>query len=314
MPFTRKRSPSNYMRKPYSSRRSSVRTAKNGTGSYRRKYQTSKIARFNFSRTRFSKNKYLSRLMSTMNETKLLSTANINGSAAIGQPYQSVVDPAIGYCGYVLQSMPTSWDNGLSPPDIKSISGVISTQGVQANQHIGQYVYYKKTHLSFQVDMNFVTVSRPPIQFRLICGKQRSGSTPTGITDPPKTRLFLKSNGSPTGYLVTGTDALNTFEVMNQPLNKRDYTILRDTRFTLSHPMRTQADGAGVGYSGNYPCRKNFYLNLPHFKKTRLNTLGEPQDYDAHYFVFIFATYVGATFPALEWTINGRGTTSYTDQ
>ena len=251
--------------------------------------------------------------MSNLNETKLLSTANINGSAANGTPYQSSIDASIAYVGYMLQSTPTGWDNGQTPPDIKSISGIVNTQGIQANQHIGQYVYYKKTHLTFQVDMTFVTTSRPPIQFRLIVGKQRSGSTPTGLTDPPKTQLFLKSNGSPTGYLVSGTDALNTFEIMNQPLNKRDFTIMKDERFTLSHPMRTDADGGGVGYTGSYPCRKNFFLNLPHYKKARLNSLGEPQDYDAHYFIFIFATSIGAAVAPLEWSVNGRGTTSYTD-
>jgi hypothetical protein len=82
---------------------------------------------------------------------------------------------------------------------------------------------------------------------------------------------------------------MNTFEVMNNPLNRRDWVILKDHRFYLSQPVNIPAldGGTGVGYNQKYPVRKNFRLDLPHYCKTRLSGAGNPVDYDAHYSLYI---------------------------
>lgn len=243
-------------------------------------------------------------------ETKLLACNAINGLATNGTPISQT-----GHGGNlwawsgILQSVPSGWDSNMN-----NLGGIACAQGTGVNQHVGAYVYYKKTHLTFQIDMEFTATSRPPLQFRCIVAKARQKNTPSGSTLYPQNTLFLDSGGAPTGALVTGDLAMNTFEVMNQPLNKRDWIIRKDFRFTLSHPMNSDASGGQVGYSGKYPNRKNFMLDLGHYKKTRLSSgAGEPQDLDAHYFVYIFATAIGSTVYPSEWNVYMRGTTSYTD-
>lgn len=276
---------------------------------FRARRRVQQPARFAFSRRRFLANKRLAKRMSMYSETKLIGCNPVNAQAANGQPISQAGHGGSLYAwSGVMQSRPTAWD-----ANIVNLAGIITAQGLASNQHVGTYVYYKKTHLTFQIDMEFSSSARPPIQFRMIVCKSRQGAMPAGITDAPESTLFLTSDGVPTGHLVTGTTAMNTFEVMNQPLNKRDWTIKRDFRFTLSHPMKTDPDGGAVGYTGKYPTRKNISFDLPYYKKTRLSSTGVPQDLDAHYLIYIFATSIGSTLNPSEWNVAMRGTTSYTD-
>lgn len=276
-----------------------------------------KQARFNASKVQYKVNKAVSRAMSRMSETKLLACSAINGTASGGTPTAVISDGSIGtvfaWRG-ILQTPPAGWDS-----DLQTLGGVTIPQGLLANQHIGNYVYYKKTHLTFQLDMGFQSDPRPPVQFRLIVGKARQLAQPSGTTDYPQNSLFLNTSGNYQGHASTSTNAMNTFEIMNQPLNKRNWVILRDSRFTLSHPYRQTYDSSakpigGVGYSGKYPNRKNMIINLPHYAKAKLSALGDSLSYDPKYFVYIYATSIGSLVnEPNQWTIYMRGTTSYTD-
>ena len=168
--------------------------------------------------------------------------------------------------------------------------------------------------------MFFDKLARPPVQFRMILMKARQAVTPSGATEYPQNTMFLSSGGEAVGFTTTGALAMNSFEVMNQPLNKRDWVILKDRKFTLTHPLLQQFDADGkpassAGYSGKYPSRKTFTLNYPHYAKTRLSTTGHPQNYDARYCVYIFAQSIGnqGLYPPDRWAVSMRGTTSFTD-
>lgn len=206
--------------------------------------------------------------------------------------------------GFVLQNIPNLWD-----PTLYDMGGIDVASGVDGNQRVGNYVFYKKTTANFQIDMNFVTAARPPAEFRMIVCKAKQSAQPAGTTDLPQNSLFLNNVGAQIGYQTGGVTGM---DIMLQPLNRRDWVIFKDTKFTLSHPLRTDSDGGQVGYSGKYPCRKNVRLGLNHFKKSRL--VGDtPQDYDAHYLVYIFASAIGKDLPANGWEVSLRGTTSYSD-
>lgn len=209
------------------------------------------------------------------------------------------------YVGFVLQSLPTGWDGSLN-----NLSGIDVAQGLTGSTRIGNYVYYKKTHLSLQVDMNALVYSAPPIEFRFVVLKSRQSVMPAGSTDQPQLTMYLNTVGAQQGYQTPG---FNGMDLMQQPLNRRDWVIFRDQKFTLSSPMMTDSDGGNVGYSGKYPCRKNLHVNLNHWKKTRLSAANLPTDYDAHYLIYIFASAIGKDHTAANWEVSTRGTTSFTD-
>lgn len=273
-------------------------------------------ARFNVSKKQYSMNKAISRAMSRMSETKLIACNNINGGAANGTPYKSIgsgTSPTAYTWSGILQSIPLNWDASAN-----NLGGITIAEGTGSNQRIGNYVYLKKTHLNFQVDALMSTENQPVLQFRLIVAKSRQATQPAGTTSYPQNTLFIDSIGTEQGHSSTGNTAMNTFEVMNNPLNKRDWVVLKDRRFFLAQPVNIpNVSGAtGVGYNQKYPSRKNFRLDLPHYCKTRTTASGAPVDYDAHYIVYLYATAVGAvtnTYLPDNWRVTMRGTTSYTD-
>lgn len=282
----------------------------------KRKRTSAKQARFSASVSQYAINKKISKAMSRMSETKLLACNNVNAGATNGTP-TSVISGASSAEVYawrgVLQSVPASWDAGLV-----NLGGIVSSEGTGEMNHIGQYIYLKKTHLNFQIDALMSTTNKPLMQFRVIVAKSRQSVQPAGTTDYPQNTLFINQTGTEQGHASTSTLAMNTFEVMNNPLNKRNWVILRDMRFYLATPVNIPdvSGTTGVGYNQKYPSRKNFRINLPHYCKTRLSTAGSPVDYDAHYVVYIYATAVGATTNAYlpdNFRVFMRGTTSFTD-
>lgn len=234
-------------------------------------------------------------------ETKLLPLTVYNQKAP--NPIQA--GAKCYYMGFCLQSVPTGWDTGLN-----DLSGIDIAQGVTGTTRIGNYVYYKKSHLTLQIDMNASVYQAPPTEFRFIIAKSRQSVMPAGSTDQPQTTLFLNTVGAQQGYQTAG---FNGMDAMLMPLNKRDWVIFKDRKFTLSSPMMSDSDGGNVGYSGKYRCRKSIMCNLNHYKKTRLNPNNLPSDYDAHYLVYIFASSMGKDFNALNWEVSTRGTTSLLD-
>lgn len=282
-------------------------------------------ARFNVSSSQYNLNKRISQQMSRMSETKLIACNPINRLAANGQAQSLITtgSPAIAtVCAWrgILASVPNNWDAGLN-----DLAGIFTTRGDADNQHVGSYIYLKKTHISMQIDMTFGDNAKPPVQFRVVVAKARQSVTPAGTTEYPQNTLFISPQGPASGWESLGLQAMDSFTIMNQPLNRRDWTILRDQRFTLAHPFRqnfTVVNGSksdyvvptSIGYSGKYPCRKNLVFNLPHYAKTRVNSDGHPLNYDSRYMIYIFATSIGSAAHAPDgWTVAARGTTSFTD-
>ncbi len=263
-------------------------------------------ARFNNSWPRYKKNRRFANSISKFSETKLIPCESFNNVQPT--PNAGVETTRVGF---ILQSVPTGWD-----PQLKNLGGIIVAPGVEGQQRVGNYVYYKKTHLTGRIDMTFTTTPKPPVQFRMVICKSRQSVMPAGRTELPGGSLFLKPDGARQGYLSTGSSAMVSLDYESAPLNKRDWVIYKDTRFILSHPMRPDSDGGNVGYSGKYPVRRNFTCNLNHYKKTRISAppQNDPEDYDAHYLIYIFATSIGdAGAVADQWTVSTRATTSYVD-
>lgn len=261
--------------------------------------RTSRLARFNNSRSRYVKNRRIASRTSQYSETKLIKVKQVNEAGVL--PIQTAA--LCYYWGGVMQSNPTGWDANLADLD-----GINTVPGLAGNERVGNYIYYKKTHLTFQLDMNaHSTRPAPPIEFRYICVKARRANTPSGTVDTPQFTLFLNEMGDAQGYYTSGVTGM---DMINQPINKRDWVVHTDRKFILSSPdEQTQS-----GYSGKYPCRKTWQVNTPYYAKTRITPVTDAlEDLDAHYLHLIFASSIGKDIAASNWEVTLRGTTSYTD-
>lgn len=266
----------------------------------------SKLARFAASKPQSMINKAISKAMSRMSETKLVALTGINPGATNGTPSNILgtgADPRVYAWRGILDSRPDAWDDGLV-----NLQGVDTLQGDAGNQHVGNYVYFKKTSVNLQIDMVYNDNATKQLQFRMVVCKARQLATPAGQQDLPQTTLFINQIGNRQGVESVSSLAMQPFEVMNNPLNKRNWVVYRDQKFFLNNPTSMQ--------QGKYPSRKQFRLTLPHYKKTKVSTIGAPLDYDAKYLIYIFATVPGSLTSTIlpdDFRVALRGTTSYTD-
>ncbi len=297
----------------------------------RRTAPRKKLARTNFNKKRISMNSKIYKALRNYGETKLNPCLNISPGAS-GEASGACVNRSLGgsaqpgfYWGACLSNRPTSWDT-----NIRQINGISVEQGTEHNQRIGDYIWLKKTHCTFQLDMvPTQNANHGLIQFRLLVVKAREAVTPAGLVYAPQASLFIQNSGQSNGYLsvASGTPPnnvtpMNEFQVQNMPINKRNWVVFRDQRFVLSSPQTVANEPAGVNdlyFSSKYPTRKNFVLNLNHFKKTKYQEIAGvnqnyPLNYDPKYLVMIFAQPIGSnTRPAGNWQVNMTGVTSYTD-
>ena len=302
-----------------------IRTRAEGRAATRiqRRFRRVRLARTAVSRSRISLNKKIFNALRNYGETKLIPTITVSPSAsgeADGTPVRRTIGGSAQpgfYWGGLLGVRPSSWD-----ANIRQLNGTSLPEGFGGAQRVGDYVFLKKTHLTFQIDM--AATNNPghtPIQFRLLVIKAREAVTPAGLTFTPDHTLFLQNTGQSNGYLSVASDEvqpMNEFQIQNMPINKRNWVVFRDQRFIMSPPQ--QADTTGnLFYTPKYPIRKTFTLNLRHLKKTKYqdiagSNVNQPINYDPKYVVLIFAQPMGNTSNlASAWTVHMTGTTSYTD-
>ena len=208
--------------------------------------------------------------------------------------------------GFVIGSKPSAWGNFFD-----DMNGIVITKGDNSNQRDGQYVYLSHSNMFFNIDTAANSTTAPPMEIRVIVFKARRASNPEGVSYDPCTSLLLDDVGTPTGHSVTG---VNGFDLTTRLTNKRDWYILRDQRFTLSMPYNTSPNGEVGGYSGKYPCAKNFRFRLPYNKKTRYNSQNLPEDCAYHWAVMVYCRSLGKDTPTAGMIeMNIRGQTVYLD-
>lgn len=297
-----------------------------------RRKKAPKLARTNFNKKRVTINAKIYKALRNYSETKLNPLLNISPSAsneASGAPDVRVLSGAGNQPGYYwagcLSNRPSTWD-----AKIRQLNGISIEQGVEHNQRVGDYVYLKKSHATFQIQMVPTQAAEHGlIQFRVLVVKAREAVTPAGLSFSPQSSLFIMNSGTAVGYLSVDSgsppnniEAMNEFQIQNMPINKRNWVVFKDQRFILSAPDTIQADPDGTNnlyFSSKYPCRRTFSVNMNHFKKTKYQEVDGanknfPLNYDPKYLVFIFAQPVGNDQrPAGNWNVHMTGTTSYTD-
>lgn len=266
-----------------------------------RKVRSQTPARLDISRRVYYKNRSINKSINRIAENKLIPMTAQD---------QTVPQPILAgnnacYVGYCSGPKPVGWD-----ANIKALDGITANSSVRN----GSYIYLAKSTVSISIDTKQTTAAtQQPTQFRVVVCKARRANGPVGTNPPqPDGNLFLDSSGKATSYKVTG---FNGMDIMLQPLNKRDWVILKDTKFTLSNWVAAGTGGAGTsGYTGFYGNMKEIRLSLPYYKKTHYRDSDNlPSDLDYNYAIMIFARSLDQTSVADNWEASVRGTTSYKD-
>lgn len=251
------------------------------------------------SRKAYGKRRNFGKSLNTLGETKLRPCDN--------QTEESPVPIQLGAQAqfYAINVGPSGLFVGSNP-----VNGIQIDQGTGFNQRIGNYLYYKKTHLTMRIEMN-ADSSNPPIQFRMIMYKIRRSASPSGITPQFSSSGFLGTNGSSFGHASSGTTGL---DLIMQPLNKRDWVIYKDIQFILQPYNDQEAGGPAILYN-HYPASKQVQLNCPYYKKAHFPTGAiSPDDLNFSYGVIIYAHTLGRSgFIPDSWEVTTRGTTSFCD-
>jgi len=261
-------------------------------------YSKSLPTRFNYSKTRYNKNRSIASMLNKFSETKYQGIAEQNQVAPV--PIQT---GAVAYMSkYVVGGAPGGWT------DLTNLEGMTFVQGLSTGNRIGDYIYLKKTHLNIQLDMKASDdSSNVPTEFRMIVCKQRRAANPAGTTRTPQQTLFLDQEALDVG---DGTAGINGTDLMVQPLNKRHWQIFRDYKFRMSNPLVTSQASA---YSGYYPIMKRFSLDLPYYQKVHFDDSNQPTNLDYHYLVIFYARSLDRQSRADNFEINMRGNTQYND-
>jgi len=192
------------------------------------------------------------------------------------------------------------------------LNGIQVSQGVAFNERIGNYLYYKKSHVTLRLEMTAKS-NAPPIQFRMIMFKPRRAVNPSGITPSWSTDGFLNTDGESFGHATLGTTGL---DLMMQPLNKRDWVVYKDTKFILQNynNLEDPASTPQLIYN-HYPAQKESQLNCPYYKKSYFPSGAiSPTDLNFSYGIVYYAHTLGRSgILPNGFEVTTRGTTSFCD-
>lgn len=154
-------------------------------------------------------------------------------------------------------------------------------QGDGFNQRVGKYMYIKNTRIKMEIQMHpiidpdgeFENLNNA-YEFRVIMVKANRKYQPYGDssnTAKPNDALFLDNENQSFGLNDVGK---TTYEYQNNLINKRQFNVLYDRKFTLAPPSvawtASQVQGQSSINSGalRYPVKKQISINIPFYRKS----------------------------------------------
>lgn len=134
----------------------------------------------------------------------------------------------------------------------------------------------------------------------------------------PSGSMFLANDNTAFGW---GDTPRTAFELMNQPINRRDWMVYRDAQFCLSSPATQDIEGNEPVNASTmkYPVRKMLNWNIPIMKKCRFKgpLTNRPENIDTQYMIVIQSVIEGyqgyGENRPKNYVINLAGTTSALD-
>lgn len=285
-----------------------------------RQTRTRQPSRLVVSRKRYSKNRAVSRQQATYGENKFKGS---NNSCLTPVPKPAGSQPLT----YVFQNASNSIAGVLPEFTNARAMGLYSfPKGDDNNERNGDYMYIRQSYLKLEVQMLPVDTDQLPAtlnattDFRLMIVKANRKYNPLTKFPDPGQKLFLDTENNGFGYDDT---TASSFEYMNQPINKRDFIVYADKRFTLSPPSVVLDDSTTNELvslqNPRFSTKKQFNIKLPVWKKCHFdNDLSVPDNMDGQWLLIcqaIPSAYCDATAtaPPRNWVLSSYGTTSARD-
>lgn len=197
-------------------------------------------------------------------------------------------------------------------------------------QRNGDYMYVKKSHVKFEVQM----LPQPGIdfnaqnsttEFRMIIVKANRKYNKLGSSPLPGNSLFLTSENDDFGFGVPGgTSTASVFANMQQPIDKRKWLVYKDIHFTLSPPAQEYGDSALPQQfatntaNSRYPVKKYINFDLPIYKKCHFPSDSNlPDNVDTQFLMILQAVRTNYCQDEVDvprnFRVNVLATTSATD-
>jgi len=226
----------------------------------------------------------------------------------------------------------TSNDISSSIPEFTTPMNLFNyQQGDDGNDRNGNYMYIRGSTLNFEIQMiptagetSDPPSAQPQVDFRVMLVKANQKYTAFTRFRNPSISLFLDNENKEFGYEIP---TASVFEYMRLPINKKNWIVYRDSRFTLNTPV-LEASATGLPNSihnnalSTKNTKKSFRCKLPVWKKTHFNNspqanLNIPDDLDTQWLLIIQACYTSHCYQETAWPRNYRvnmlGTTTARD-
>lgn len=263
--------------------------------------------RLNYSRRNVSLNMAVANTIRGMAETKIIALRNTPWD----QPIATPTGVGISQVKFVTGRNPVSQYGGYTP-----VGGFGAPQGDGKGNRDGQFIFLKHTSVALTINMDHVPLPEgisSAISFRVICYKQKRALSPANQTLSPDKNLFLTNSGDNFGDSSAAPASMDSNDMLTQPINTNNFSVISDRKFTLSHT--TDQDAVQ-----KYPSMKLLRYNLKHQTKARipLGETDEPIDYNYRFCFAVYAFYpqqlaIAERDTPLSWSAGIRGTTTFND-
>lgn len=269
-------------------------------------------ARLNSGTTSYYRSRSQASKLKSFGETKIQSLRPVDlQQPVLMNPIGAGIAPVWGLRYVIGDTIPTYGS-------YNALGGMTWQRGPNADQRIGNYMYFRRVNLTMEINMNQVgQTNSGPRRFRLIIFKARRYANPTGLTANPNTALMLKAEGTTFGVESIGPPQPNMLDFTHLLANKRDFTIVKDQTFILQNPVGNPSGSVDpfIPTSGQYKGTKVIKCNLPLWRKTIFNNeSNQPINLNYNYGVYLQALNVGSnTAVPDDWTLSIRGTVSAND-
>lgn len=256
-------------------------------------------ARQQVSRRKYFTNKSLARSVAQVAETKYIT---MNSPDDLAPTLTTATDTARVF---FRTGQPITGET-----DMTQLAGFECGWGNTPQDRNGDYIYLKKSHVSFQLDT--IAAERViPMEYRFIMFKRRRNNNVVANLPNVQTELFVDTSGKSVGESTAGLRAQDIFLL---PVNKKSFVVYKDYKFRLSNAHEEGAvDGSQT--SCYYPTTRTIVCDCPHWKKTHYdNATRNPDDYDANWYFVIYARPIGyGGAQPIHWEVSSRGITTFND-
>jgi len=266
-------------------------------------------------------NKAVAKVIGKVSENKINDLNTIRHMAPI-PIHDTVSSSSPTYMfGAVVGKKPSGWTSGLQSgaSQYADLGSFEWPRGEDADERIGDYMFARSTSIRMNImPLENIDPQRgnPPMRYRMVVFKAKQRvRTPSNPSDPT-TDLFLNTSGKKFGHGVQTTEFQ---DLWMSSLNKMDYTILQDKKFTMASPMSTWTSAPPVQYgftndhTGSHG--KDLSLRIPYNKKIKFeNVTNLPEDLNMATGILVFAQALGNHKTNSElWETNLQGLTSFLD-